>query len=104
MGTRLPLCRAAGTRMGASRRGRMLLACAGALGLAFCTACVADVYAVPHPSELHHGCRVPPGHLPPPGTCRVWYPGLPPGQQPPPGECHELRYDVPDGACLVYGE
>ena len=30
---------------------------------------------------------IPPGHLPPPGECRVWYPGRPPGQQPPPGPC-----------------
>jgi hypothetical protein len=26
--------------------------------------------------------RVPPGQLPPPGLCRVWYEGRPPGQQP----------------------
>ena len=30
---------------------------------------------------------IPPGHLPPPGSCRVWYPGTPPGLQPPPGPC-----------------
>ncbi len=30
---------------------------------------------------------IPPGHLPPPGECRIWYPGTPPGQQPPPGPC-----------------
>jgi hypothetical protein len=32
-----------------------------------------------------HG--IPPGHLPPPGTCRVWHPGVPPGHQPPPTSC-----------------
>jgi hypothetical protein len=31
--------------------------------------------------------RVPPGHLPPPGECRLWFPDRPPGQQPPPGRC-----------------
>ena len=31
---------------------------------------------------------IPPGHLPPPGECRVWYPGVPPGQQPPPFKCY----------------
>ena len=31
--------------------------------------------------------RIPQGHMPPPGECRVWYPGVPPGQQPPPGRC-----------------
>ena len=30
---------------------------------------------------------VPPGHLPPPGTCRVWYDGRPPGHQPPATSC-----------------
>jgi hypothetical protein len=30
---------------------------------------------------------IPPGHLPPPGECRVWYDGRPPGQQPPPTDC-----------------
>jgi hypothetical protein len=39
------------------------------------------------PLVSHVQPRVPPGHLPPPGECRLWYPGLPPGQQPPPGRC-----------------
>ena len=30
---------------------------------------------------------VPPGYLPPPGTCRVWYDGRPPGHQPPATRC-----------------
>ena len=34
--------------------------------------------------------RVPPGHLPPPGYCRVWYPELPHGHQPPPEPCGRL--------------
>ena len=47
---------------------------------------------------------VPPGHMPPPGQCRIWYPGVPPGRQPPPGDCHELGYRAPPDAFLVYGE
>jgi hypothetical protein len=31
--------------------------------------------------------RIPPGHLPPPGECRVWRPGVPAGHQPPPFRC-----------------
>lgn len=31
--------------------------------------------------------KVPRGHYPPPGHCRVWYPGRPPGHQPPPVRC-----------------
>jgi hypothetical protein len=38
---------------------------------------------------------VPPGHLPPPGECRIWFPDRPPGHQPPPGACDELS--VPPG-------
>jgi len=34
---------------------------------------------------------VPPGHLPPPGACRVWYDGRPSGQQPPPTSCREAE-------------
>ncbi|HKY31920.1 MAG TPA: hypothetical protein VJV23_05235 [Candidatus Polarisedimenticolia bacterium] len=44
---------------------------------------------------------IPPGHLPPPGQCRIWYPGKPPGHQPPPGRCSALRREVPAGAWLL---
>lgn len=51
----------------------------------------------------HPAVKVPPGHMPPPGKCRVWFPDRPPGHQPPPGDCGELRYRVPAGAVLVGG-
>lgn len=56
-----------------------------------------------YPGQKMHGepFFVPPGHLPPPGQCRVWFPGRPPGQQPPPGNCFELRHRVPPGAYLI---
>jgi hypothetical protein len=47
--------------------------------------------------------HIPPGHMPPPGECRIWYPDRPPGQQPPSGHCSELRDQVPPGAILVRG-
>lgn len=53
--------------------------------------------------ERRHDERVPPGHLPPPGECRIWFPGRPPGHQPPPGNCEELQWRVPPGAGLIYG-
>jgi hypothetical protein len=40
---------------------------------------------------------IPPGHYPPPGECRLWYPNRPPGHQPPPGGCGA----VPPGAWLI---
>ncbi|RJP75122.1 MAG: hypothetical protein C4532_00840 [Candidatus Abyssobacteria bacterium SURF_17] len=53
--------------------------------------------------EQYGVVAIPPGHLPPPGECRIWYPGEPPGQQPPPGPCSELEWRVPLGAWLVHG-
>lgn len=47
--------------------------------------------------------RVPPGHMPPPGQCRIWYPGIPPGHQPPPGNCAVLSRHVPPDAWLIVG-
>jgi hypothetical protein len=44
---------------------------------------------------------IPPGHLPPPGQCRVWYAGVPPGRQPPPGSCRRLANELPAGAWLI---
>jgi len=44
---------------------------------------------------------IPPGHLPPPGMCRIWFPGRPPGHQPKPGNCHRLSQKVPPGAWLL---
>ena len=54
----------------------------------------------PPPHAAHLG--IPPGHLPPPGRCRIWIPGKPPGHQPAPGVCSVLEDRVPPGAWLVY--
>jgi hypothetical protein len=61
------------------------------------------VYDEPRPVYHEQPVKIPPGHLPPPGQCRIWYPGTPPGHQPPPGPCHVLRHQVPPGAILVQG-
>ena len=45
--------------------------------------------------------KIPKGHLPPPGLCRIWHPGTPPGLQPPPGNCAVLSRQVPPGAWLI---
>lgn len=48
---------------------------------------------------------IPPGHLPPPGQCKVWMPGEPPGQQKKKykaGDCSYVEGQVPPGGWLVY--
>lgn len=48
--------------------------------------------------------QVPPGHYPPPGECRIWYPWREPGQQPPPGRCGGFVGRVPLGAFLLHND
>jgi len=97
------------TRRRVTRRAPWLVA--GLLSLAMlpgCAVVVADepvggrgpVYA---PGRPVASPKVPPGHLPPPGSCRIWFPDRPPGHQPPPGPCEELQYRVPPGAYLIRG-
>ena len=50
----------------------------------------------------YRSIRVPPGHYPPPGACRVWYAGRPPGHQPRPVRCDRLYGRVPYGAFILY--
>lgn len=77
---------------------------AGPLALVLAVAACAPVIAGPGPGPYYRGqAAVPPGHMPPPGACRVWFPDRPPGHQPPPGPCRSLRHRVPPGAVLVYG-
>lgn len=38
-----------------------------------------------------HAQGIPPGHLPPPGLCRVWYDDRPAGRQPPPSNCRDAE-------------
>jgi hypothetical protein len=45
---------------------------------------------------------IPPGHLPPPGQCRIWVPGRPPGHQGRSGPCRVLESQVGPGQWLVY--
>ena len=47
---------------------------------------------------------IPPGHLPPPGQCRVWIPGEAPGlqQKEATGDCAWVQTRVPPGGWLVW--
>lgn len=46
--------------------------------------------------------RVPRGHYPPVGQCRVWFPGRPPGQQPAAGSCSRVERLAPAGTWVLY--
>jgi hypothetical protein len=56
---------------------------------------------IPAMADPHREFHVPPGHMPPPGSCRIWFPGRPPGHQPAPGSCRVLSRQVPLGAYLI---
>ncbi len=45
---------------------------------------------------------IPPGHLPPPGQCRVWMPGKAPGHQARPRGCANIEAFAPAGSWIVY--
>jgi hypothetical protein len=46
--------------------------------------------------------KVPPGHFPRPGECRLWFPSRPPGQQPRAGSCVGLARIAPAGTMILY--
>ena len=48
--------------------------------------------------------RVPPGHLPPAGMCRIWIEGVPPGQQPAPTDCQTAVATKPANARVIWGD
>ena len=54
------------------------------------------------PPHAHGLLKIPKGHLPKPGMCRIWVPGTPPGHQRKAGGCATLAAQVPEGAWLVY--
>ncbi|MFC5269542.1 hypothetical protein [Adhaeribacter terreus] len=56
----------------------------------------------PHANPHHF--KVPPGHYPPAGTYRIWYPGRPPGQQPAPvAYGYPPNAPITDGAFIIHG-
>ena len=74
-------------------------------------ACVPVVHTAPPRSsrvvvvsedEDRSQLRVPPGHLPRAGECRVWFPGRPPGRQPGPGSCRGIERIAPAGSWILY--
>lgn len=83
----------------------LLLGCATEGSVGIDPGAVETATPVPEPQypAHHHEIEVPPGHIPPIGMCRLWYPDRSPSQQPPPGECNELRSRIPVGVSLIRG-
>src|SRR6266508_1401696 len=83
---------------------------APALALLAATAC--SSFSSAHPSQPAPAMRrgpstaatlgIPPGHLPPPGQCRIWVPGEPPGHQPRARSCAGIERAAPAGSWIVY--
>lgn len=49
--------------------------------------------------------RIPPGHMPAPGECRVWVDGVPPGRQAAPTDCATARREAQrSGGRVIYGD
>lgn len=48
--------------------------------------------------------RIPPGHLPPQGMCRVWIDGVPPGQQPEVTDCATAERNRTANSRVIYGD
>lgn len=53
------------------------------------------------PGSICDHLNISPGHLPPPGLCKIWNPELPEGHQGPPGACDAFIGHIPLGACLI---
>ena len=76
---------------------KLMLVLAGGIG-------VAAVGASAEAQSRFGRFAVPPGHMPPPGQCRVWLPDRPPGHQPPPTSCRRAeRLADRFGGRVIYG-
>jgi hypothetical protein len=66
----------------------------------------AGVYGDGSTSGSAGSSRVPKGHLPPRGMCRVWVDGVPPGHQPAPTSCAQAERDrfQYSNARVIYGD
>jgi hypothetical protein len=48
--------------------------------------------------------KIPRGHLPPAGMCRIWIEGVPPGQQPAPTDCQTAVANKPANGRVLWGD
>lgn len=91
------------TRYRPARRAMIGIA-AAILGLTLAGASTVEAQGRGHGNGHAKSKKVPPGHLPPAGQCRVWYDGTPPGHQPPPMNCSAAREEAyRTGGRVIYG-
>lgn len=83
---------------------RVLVALTATLGAIACSTHHGDVAHEPAPAARSTAATlgVPPGHLPPPGLCRIWMAGRPPGHQPSPQSCDGIVTRAPAGSMILY--
>lgn len=55
-------------------------------------------------SWTRNAAKVPAGHWPPRGMCRIWIDGVPPGRQPAPTDCATAVRNKPANARVIYGD
>ena len=72
--------------------------------VAACSATISIPGPAPEPEGPNTAANldIPPGHLPPPGQCRIWISEQPPGQQGPPRSCDGIEAAAPAGAWILY--
>jgi hypothetical protein len=92
----MPFCRAPS---------KALVAVATLAALAGCSR--ASLYDQPEPRAAKAPApaavlNVPPGQLPAPGLCRLWFPDRPPGRQPKARPCAEVESGAPAGTWVLY--
>lgn len=88
---------------------RLATVAAAAMAILAATACKPVLVEQPTPqrSEARRSpstaatLGIPPGHLPPPGQCRIWRPGTPPGHQAKSRSCTNIERTAPAGSLIV---
>lgn len=88
------------------RSARLLVGCLFVFGATACSAVRPAKETKPAPQSKRSSAPaarlgVPPGHLPPPGQCRVWVPGTPPGRQSPARDCAGIERSAAAGSWIL---
>jgi hypothetical protein len=91
------------------RTARLLVPCTMLIAATACSAVISPNKDAPAPEPAASRgpstaatLKIPPGHLPPPGQCRVWVQGLPPGKQPKARGCSGIEDTAPPSSWVVY--